>query len=231
MTEPIPDGTERIIDGRCRVYFDGYWIKAYPMPSDTLQEKRRLIDVLARRLFNHVEHGLYVPGARLSEARRAFEMEDDPERRRVKGGMLAASLFNRATDILAKLVELQALGVEIAASGPLMRTCGEHLKEALELGRLVLHRSGEEGIDELWGEPFKVFAFPVQEFYRSRYLKVAMAMRCIDELSTELSRASLGVRLSPASTHSSRSLRSPRRNTARPCVPLRTCSTFARPSR
>jgi len=192
MTEPIADGTERIIEGRSRVYFDGYWIKSYPMPSDTLQEKRRLIDVLARRLFNHVEHGLYIPGARLSEARRAFETENDPERRRVKGGMLAASLFNRATDILTKLVELQAVGVEIAASGPLMRSCGEHLKEALELGRLVLHRSGHEGIDELWGEPFKVFAFPVQEFYRSRYLKVAMAMRCIDELASELGRALAG---------------------------------------
>ena len=25
---------------------------------------------------------------------------------------------------------------------------------------MVLHRSGEEGIDELWGEPFKAFALP-----------------------------------------------------------------------
>src|SRR5262245_50345614 len=114
MSEAIADGTERLIDGRARVYYDGYWLKAYAVPSDTLQEKRRLIEVLARRLFNHVEHGLYIPGARLTEARRAYESEDDPARKRVKGGMLAASLFNRATDILTKLVELQSMGVEIA---------------------------------------------------------------------------------------------------------------------
>ncbi len=189
MSDSIADGTERTIEGRHRVFYDGHWIKWYPMPSDTLQEKRRLIEVLARRLFNHVEHGLYVPGVRLSEARRAYELESDPARRRVKGGMLAAALFNRAADILTKLVELQALGVEVAISGHLMRACGEHLKEALELGKLVLHRSGEEGIDELWGEPFKVFAFPVQEFYRSRYFKVAMAMSCIDNLAETLSAA------------------------------------------
>ncbi|MGC4093589.1 MAG: hypothetical protein QM756_37965 [Polyangiaceae bacterium] len=38
---------------------------------------------------------------------------------------------------------------------------------------MVLHRSGEEGIDELWGEPFKAFAFPIEEFYKSRYIKIA----------------------------------------------------------
>jgi hypothetical protein len=192
MSEHIADGTESVIDGRRRVYFDGYWVRSYPIPSDTLQEKRRLIEVLARRLFNHIEHGLYIPGVRLDEARRAFEAETDPARKRVKGGMLAASLFNRATDILTKLVELQALGIEIVPSGHLMRACGQHLKEALELGKLVLHRSGQEGIDELWGEPFKVFAYPVEEFFRSRYLKVAMTMRCIDGLAAELTSALAG---------------------------------------
>lgn len=185
MTHQIAEGTERVIEGRLRVYYDGYWIKAYPIPSDTLQEKRRLIAVLTRRLFNHIEHGLYVPGSRLEEARSAFDSETDPARRRVKGGMLAAALFNRAADILTKLVELQSSGIVIAPSDPLLRRCGEHLQEALTLGRLVLHRSGEEGIDELWGEPFKAFAFPIPEFYRSRYLKVAMAMRCIDRVVDE----------------------------------------------
>jgi len=187
MVPDIAEGTERVIDGRLRVFCEGYWIKSYPIPSDTLLEKRRLIEVLTRRLFNHVEHGLYVPGSRLEEARAAVEAESDPARKRVKSGMLAAALFNRATDILTKLVELQALGVVIE-SGPLMRACGEHLQEALSLGKLVLHRSGQEGIDELWGEPFKAFAFPVPEFYRSRYVKIAMTMRCIDDLATEIQR-------------------------------------------
>jgi hypothetical protein len=185
MDDQIAEGTERTFDGRLRVFYDGYWIKAYPIPSDTLAEKRRLIEVLTRRLFNHVEHGLYVPGSRLEEARSAFDSENDVARKRLKGGMLAAALFNRAADILTKLVDLQSSGVVIAPGDPLLRRCGEHLQEALALGRMVLHRSGEEGIDELWGEPFKAFAFPIPEFYRSRYIKVAMAMRCIDRIVNE----------------------------------------------
>src|ERR1019366_7670090 len=87
--------------------------------------------------------------------------------------MLAGCLFNRAADIFTKLVEIQAIGVAITADNALMRECGEYLQEALSLGKQVLHRSGEEGLDELWGEPFKAFAFPIEDFYNSRYIKIA----------------------------------------------------------
>jgi hypothetical protein len=179
-------GEERVIDGRVRVYYDGYWIKAYEVPADTLFAKKRLIEALTHRLFNHVEYGLNVPGTRLAEARRAFLDETDQAKKRVKGGMLAGALFNRATDIFRKLVELQACGVEIQADNALMRQCGEHLQESLALGKMVLHRSGEEGIDELWGEPFKAFAFPIDEFYKSRYVKIALTMRAIDAIAEAL---------------------------------------------
>jgi hypothetical protein len=182
----IAQGEERVFDGQLRVYYDGYWIKAYEVPADTLLAKKRLIDALTRRLFNHVEYGLNVPGTRLAEARRAFLDETNQAKKRVKGGMLAGALFNRATDIFTKLVELQACGVEIHADNALMRQCGEHLQESLALGKMVLHRSGEEGIDELWGEPFKAFAFPIEEFYRSRYVKIAMTMRAIDTIGAAL---------------------------------------------
>ncbi len=182
LGDPPAEGTERVIDGRLRAFYGGYWLKAYPVPEDNLVEKQRLIAALTRRLFNHVEHGLYVPGFRLEEARRAYESEEDAEKKRIKGAMLAAALFNRAADILTKLVELQAMGIEVGPSDPLMRRCGQHLQEALSLGRSVRHRSGEEGIDELWGEPFKAFAFPIRDFYQSRYVKLSMMMRCIDEL-------------------------------------------------
>ncbi|HET9958640.1 MAG TPA: hypothetical protein VFQ61_29305 [Polyangiaceae bacterium] len=185
MTE-TPQGTERVIDGTRRVFYDGYWIKAYDAPADTLLAKKRLIEALTRRLFNHTEHGINIPGTRLDEARRAFDSETDPRRKRVKGAMLAGALFNRATDIFTKLVEIQALGVEIQSDNALMRRCGEHLQEALGLGKLVLHRSGDEGIDELWGEPFKAFAFPIEEFYKSRYIKMALTMRAIDQIADEL---------------------------------------------
>jgi hypothetical protein len=51
---------------------------------------------------------------------------------------------------------------------------------------MVLHRSGEEGIDELWGEPFKAFAYPIEAFYNSRYIKIAQSMQAIDGLRDEL---------------------------------------------
>ena len=189
MDNAIASGTRRLIDGTPRVYYHGYWIKAYEAPEDTLSAKKRLIEALTRRLFNHVEHGINVPGTRLDEARRAFDAETDPQRKRVKGSMLAGALFNRATDIFTKLVELQELGVAIEPDDALMRECGEHLQEALELGKMVLHRSGEEGIDELWGEPFKAFSFPVEEFYKSRYVKIAQTMRCIDGICGALAAA------------------------------------------
>jgi hypothetical protein len=188
MKTEIANGTKRLIDNVSRVFYDGYWVKAYQAPADNLQVKRQLIEALTRRLFNHVEHGINVPGPRLEEARRAFEIEEDQQRKRVKGAMLAGALFNRVTDIFTKLVDIQAVGVQIHSENELMRQCGEHLEEALTLGKVVLHRSGDEGIDELWGEPFKAFAFPIEDFYRSRYIKIAQTMRTIDEVADHLAK-------------------------------------------
>ena len=183
MDHDIPEGSRQIIDGRERVFYSGYWIKTYSVPENTLQAKRKLIGALTRRLFNHVEHGLNIPGRRLGEARQSYEKETDPERRRVKGAMLAGALFNRAADIFTKLVELQSVGIEIQSDNALMRECGRCLQEALGLGRLVQHRSGEEGIDELWGEPFKAFSVPLEDFYESRYVKIALTLRDIDRIA------------------------------------------------
>ena len=182
----IAAGTTRVIDGQPRVYYEGYWIKTYVVPSDTLQAKKRLIVALTRRLFNHTEHGLNIPGHRLDEARHAYESETDPGKKRVKGAMYAGAMFNRATEIFTHLVDLQAAGVEIKSSNDLMRECGRCLQEALGLSRLVLHRSGEEGIDEMWGEPFRAFSIPLQDFYESRYLKMAQAMRDVDRIADVL---------------------------------------------
>jgi len=186
MNDSIPCGTKQVIDGVERIYYYGYWIKTYEAPENTLDARKRLIEALTRRLFNHVEHGINIPGRRLGEARAAYDSETDPEMKRVKGSMLAGALFNRATDIFTKLVDLQAVGVEISTDNALMRECGRCLQEALQLGRTVLHRSGEEGIDELWGEPFKAFSIPVEAFYESRYNKIALAMRDIDTITKAL---------------------------------------------
>ena len=184
--ETPQEGTRRIIDGCERVFYCGYWIKTFPTPTNTLRTKKWLIEVLSRRLFNHIEHGLNIPGNRLDEARRNYETETDQALRRVKAGMLAGSLFNRSTDIFHNLVELQTNGVEIKSSDPLMRECGRCLLEAMELGQYVLHRSGEEGIDELWGEPFRAFTVPIEEFYESRYIKIGQSKRDIDRIADEM---------------------------------------------
>ena len=178
-----PEGTRRVFDGREHVFYDGYWVRTYPTPANSLEAKRRLIEALTRRLFNHTEHGLNIPGTRLAEARKSYEEETDPALKRVKAGMLAGALFNRATDIFHNLVDLQECGVEIKSNDALMRECGRCLLEAMELGRFVLHRSGEEGIDELWGEPFRAFTVPIEEFYESRYIKIAQTKRDIDRIA------------------------------------------------
>lgn len=183
MNDSIPYGTKQTIDGVECVHYYGYWIKTYEAPANTLDAKKRLIEALTRRLFNHVEHGINIPGKRLGEARNSYDSEPDPEMKRVKGAMLAGALFNRATDIFTKLVDLQSVGVEISTDNALMRECGRCLQEALQLGKTVLHRSGDEGIDELWGEPFKAFSIPVEDFYESRYIKIALAMRDIDAIA------------------------------------------------
>ena len=180
------EGTRRLFDDQERVFYDGYWIKTYTVPADSLEAKKRLIEALTRRLFNHTEHGLNIPGTRLAEARQRYQAETDPALRRVKAAMLAGTMFNRATDIFRKLVELQLDGVEISSSDALMRECGQCLLDAMELGRFVLHRSGEEGIDELWGEPFRAFSIPVEDFYESRYIKIGQSMRDIDHIGVSM---------------------------------------------
>ncbi len=180
------NGDLRVIDGYPRIYCDGYWVKRYEAPQDSLAAKKRLIVALTVRLFNHVEHGINIPGKRLDEARAAYDAEPDPARKRVKGAMLAGALFNRATDIFTRVVELQAVDVEVEPDDPLMEECGRCLLEALELGKNIRHRDGQEAIDELWGEPFKAFSLSVEAFYESRYRKIAQAMRDIDRIAAAL---------------------------------------------
>lgn len=182
-----PNGTRRTLFGKDCVYYDGYWIRYYAPPEDTLSTRKTLIEHLSRRLFHHAEPGINTPGSKLEIARENHEREQDPARKRVAAAMLAGALFNRATDIFTSVVQLQQKGVEISPSDELMRQCGRYFQEALTLGKQVKHHSGHEGIDELWGEPFKVFTMPIDAFYESRYVKIAQTMRDIDHIARALS--------------------------------------------
>jgi len=186
MNEAVKDGTQNVLDGKPVIYYDGYWIRYYAPPDNTLPQKKALIDQMTKRAFHHTEEGINTPGRKLDRARAAWESETDPARKRVNAAMLAGALFNRATDLFTTIVELGEMGVEISMDNELMKQCGECFKEALDLGKYVKHYSGEEGIDELWGEPFKAFTLPIATVYESRYMKVARAMRDIDGLAEKM---------------------------------------------
>ena len=180
------NGTKKDIDGKPCIYYDGYWIRRYEIVADDFANKKNMIDQLTRRVFHHAEPGINAPGFRVDEIRRLYDQETDPGRKRVKGAMLAGALLNRGADIMTAIVDLQESGVKIESGNPLLRECGKCFMEALHLGENIKLALGGEGVDELWGEPFKVFSLSVEEYYESRYIKVALTMSEIDKITRKL---------------------------------------------
>ena len=180
MNKVPTNGTRLIIDETDNIYYYGYWIRYYEPLSDTLGNRKLLIDSLTRRAFHHTEAGICTPGKSLDQARTAYELETDPARKRVNAAMLAGSLFHRATDLFTSIVDLGELGVQVSRDNELMRQCSARFQEALVLGKQVKHYSGCEGIDEIWGEPFKAFTMTPEDFYESRFIKIAQSKRDID---------------------------------------------------
>lgn len=184
----VANGTQRTIKGKACVYYDGYWIRRYDYSSASISDKKRTIDSLTRRVFHHLEPGINTPGYRLEMIRAIYDAEHDPARKRVKGAMLAGALLNRGRDILTRIVELDECGVEIHVDNELLAMCGNCFTEAMALGRNIRLASGEEGLEELWGEPFRVFSLPAEDFYRGRYIKLAQTMSQIDALTGVMQR-------------------------------------------
>lgn len=181
--EATVNGTTADVDGKPCIYYDGYWIRRYDPPPETAENKRNLINQLTKRVFHHTELGINTPGRRLELARSAWERETDPERKRVNAAMLAGALLNRGCDIFSVVFEMQQKGIHICSDNELLLEVENCFLEALELGRQVKHYSGEEGLDELWGEPFKAFSMPIADFYHTRYVKIAQTMAAIDRIA------------------------------------------------
>lgn len=186
MTEEIKNGSLQDFNGKPCIYYDGYWIRYYQVPENTLATKHLLIQALTRRAFHLTEKGINTPGEKLDEARKAFEEETDPKKKRINGAMLAGALFNRASDIFTVSVELAEKGIEVGSDNTLRKLSAEYFTESLEFSKYVKHSSGDEGLDEIWGEPLKAFVQPVTAFYESRYIKIASAMKEIDDISERL---------------------------------------------
>ena len=181
MLQEVANGTVRNIDGQERIYYDGYWIRYYDVPNN-LAYKKSLIDQLTRRVFHHVEPGINTPGNKLEEVRNRYEGENNSSRKRVLAAMLAGALLNRGADILTRIVELEQIGVSIKPDNELLRECGLCFMGALEYGKYIRVKHGREGLEELWGEPFRAFTTPVERFLESRYIKIAQTMHEIDQL-------------------------------------------------
>lgn len=180
------NGTRASFEGLEYICYDGRWVRFYKPLDESLASKKLLIDHLTRRTFHHTEPGINTPGHRLDAARKAYEMQSDPAMKRVNAAMLAGALFNRATDLFTTIVELEEKGVKVSRDNELMRSCGACFEEALELGKDVKHHSGEEGIDEVWGEPFRAFTTKISQYYESRFIKVAQTMNNIDLLANTI---------------------------------------------
>ena len=180
------NGEIREHGGKICIHYDGHWVRYYPAPSNTLSEKKALILSLQKRVFHHTEAGINSPGWRTEVARKYYEKEQDPARKRVNAAVLAGSLFNRATDIFASIVDLERKGLQVAEDNPLMKQCEACFMDALELGKQVKHFSGEEGVDELWGEPFKAFSMPPEKFYHSRFIKLAQTFASLDMIVDQM---------------------------------------------
>ena len=185
--QPTPvNGERRTFDRVEYVFYDAYWMRYYAPLENTLANRKRLIDSLTRRAFHHTEAGINTPGKSLDAAREAYLSETEPGRKRVNAAMLAGALFNRATDLFTSIVNLEELGVQVSQDNDLMRECSECFEEALQLGQQVRHHSGCEGIDEVWGEPFKAFTMPISDFYESRFVKIAQGMHEIDQVAESI---------------------------------------------
>ncbi len=182
MKDKIKNGTISEIEGKPSIYFDGYWIRHYDMHSNTLADKKQMIDQLTRRVFHNVEPGINTPGYRVDEIRGIYEKENSPTIKRVKGAMLAGSLLNRGRDILKAIVELEEAGIKIETNNELFDECGKCFMEALDLGKNIKLLNGVEGVNELWGEPFRVFSLPIEDFFESRYIKIAQTMAEMDQV-------------------------------------------------
>jgi hypothetical protein len=182
----VSNGTIKKFDGEDRIFYDGYWIRYYDVPNN-LVYKKQLIDQLTRRVFHHTESGINTPGDRLEEVRAAYEAEKDQTRKRVLAAMLAGALLNRGSDILTHMVELEQRGVAVKSNNELIKECGRCFMGALEYGKYIRPATSKEGLDELWGEPFKAFTMSVNQFLETRYIKLAHAMREIDTIAEKLS--------------------------------------------
>lgn len=192
---PVANGAVgKVNDLEC-VFYDGYWIRRYEVPTDEDAARRELIDGLTKRVFHHTEPGINTPGYKLQNARAAYDREKDPERKRVNAAMLAGALLNRGSDIFGMIFQLRQRGIEITEKNELLLECESCFLEALDLGSKVRHYSGEEGLDELWGEPLKVFSTPIADYYESRYIKIAQTMAAIDEITDKIAQV---IRTSPA---------------------------------
>jgi len=207
-----PDQGDVQVDksGVSRMFVDKNWVRHYELPTETSiraqhekeglkgdalehrvmhdvsMEKVGLIERMRRRLFANSEDGLafVTKPDQIDNIRSDYESAEAPEEKRVLGSLLAGGLFNQGAELYKGLASIQAHtpGVDISST---RKQCGELFSEALKLGQKHVHHRNqrpEQGMAEMWGEPLKAFSQPLEDFYQSRYQKIATAMDNIDDI-------------------------------------------------
>lgn len=90
-----------------------------------------------------------------------------------------------------------------------------------------LRAAATEGIDELWGEPFRAFSIPLDDFFESRYIKIGQTMRDID-IAAAMIVSFTKIPAFAAVERRSASLRTPPASRPRRCAPTPTFSKCGR---
>ena len=63
MSDTVRNGSRRNIDGKPCVSYDGYWIKWYEPPQDSLAAKKRLVPLDPVSVIRHARLAVDVPPA------------------------------------------------------------------------------------------------------------------------------------------------------------------------
>lgn len=181
-----------------------YRVRHYEQPRpEKLDSYAHLMVDFEKRFFRNVDRGHEILGVAnideyIKQKRAAYKKAQEPEKE-LEGCMLHTALIRRAVDNALRHIRLR-IGESTSeeTADPLKRkelevlytSINSDFLETLNLPKLRLNRGQpdtDEVVREMVGEPFRVFTASIShspeaigEFYRTRYLKTAQAMECID---------------------------------------------------
>ncbi len=178
-----------------------YLVKIYPPPGN-LSDYISLMESFERRFLHTAEGGreavrhLRDLDDYITEKHKAFDTASGGEKE-LAGAALCVALLDRVVRRAKQHIENRmhkGSHIDKAEQARLQASVGEDLMMAVDLIGLVRRRHGykdvDEVLDEMKGEPYKIFAATLQpdspvirHFFHNRERKAADAMVCMDKLA------------------------------------------------